>query len=495
MAMPILHKRIAVSTSFHAHIPHVIRASEPHLSIAQKTQLKKEGKHKGQQPRYSGLLDPDAIPPCTDYMRQLVIGVLDPGKKHKPILLKYLEDLLKNLHYLEYADIKELTDLVSQKNLKGLSLHPQFWKDKEMLPLANIKNLEHLCVGRPFLSHTVGILQPILLNSMQIIQGLELHTSKSSSSFLEYWGKQVEPRHPDAVRQVHDFTAFKSLTLVGFQYSAKDYECIMPTITRAFDFLRLREPRLINMREDKLVLFQHLETLFGSANHTTIHLRSLCLELSDDKYRQNYCENELQLECIYRFICSFDTLTSLEITNYNAYTDDLDASPVLSLRPQQSILMQKDLRSLMMTFRGLESIPYISTETVALLINELPQLQEFQFSLESHDIVNSRALAQGKNLTTIRCDYHQGQFDYSQTRNPSPPVFETIIRGFLSSPSDTSDFVWESYYKLRNMTVGVRSIYDIASSFGDTTNTMKISEGGCHVTCRDLEEIVHPRRY
>jgi hypothetical protein len=47
--MPLLYNRIAVAAMFHAYIPKLIRALEPHLSIAQKRQLMKEGKYKGQQ--------------------------------------------------------------------------------------------------------------------------------------------------------------------------------------------------------------------------------------------------------------------------------------------------------------------------------------------------------------------------------------------------------------------------------------------------------------
>ncbi|KAI3580469.1 hypothetical protein IWW34DRAFT_429375 [Fusarium oxysporum f. sp. albedinis] len=74
LVMAIIHKRISVSTSFWAHIPHVIRRIEPHLSIAQKKQLKREGQYKGQQEKFSTRLDPNAVPPCASNVRQMIIG-------------------------------------------------------------------------------------------------------------------------------------------------------------------------------------------------------------------------------------------------------------------------------------------------------------------------------------------------------------------------------------------------------------------------------------
>ncbi|RSM07062.1 hypothetical protein CEP52_005431 [Fusarium oligoseptatum] len=81
IAMPYLYKQIAVAAMFHAHIPKLIRALEPVLTIAQKKQLKKEGKYKGQQERFSSRLDENAKPLCADYVRSIVVGVCDPGRK------------------------------------------------------------------------------------------------------------------------------------------------------------------------------------------------------------------------------------------------------------------------------------------------------------------------------------------------------------------------------------------------------------------------------
>ena len=109
LMMPRLYHRIAVAAMFHAHIPKLIRALEPHLSIAQKKQLKKEGKYKGQQERYSTGLDEKAKPICAGYVRQMVVGAADPGRKHKYIVVRYVEEAFKNMHNLEIVETRVLT--------------------------------------------------------------------------------------------------------------------------------------------------------------------------------------------------------------------------------------------------------------------------------------------------------------------------------------------------------------------------------------------------
>jgi hypothetical protein len=102
--MPRLYGRITVAAMFHAHIPKLIRTLEPHLTIAQKKQLKKEGKYKGQQERYPTGLDEKAKPICATYVRQIIVGASDPGKKHKYIVDRYVEEAFKNMDNLEIVD-------------------------------------------------------------------------------------------------------------------------------------------------------------------------------------------------------------------------------------------------------------------------------------------------------------------------------------------------------------------------------------------------------
>lgn len=114
---PRLHKRVAVAAMFHAHIFKVIRALEPHLTIAQKKQLKKEGQYKGQQAKYPTGLNQHAIPECASWVRQIVIGRIDPGKNHEYIVHRYVEEAFQNMDNLEIVETKSLTVYVTQKHV------------------------------------------------------------------------------------------------------------------------------------------------------------------------------------------------------------------------------------------------------------------------------------------------------------------------------------------------------------------------------------------
>jgi hypothetical protein len=108
--MPRLYGRVAVAAMFHAHIAKLIRTLEPHLTIAQKKQLKKEGQYRGQQERYPSGLDEKVKPICATYVRQLVVGVADPGRKHKYIVDRYVEEALKNMSELEIIETHVYTE-------------------------------------------------------------------------------------------------------------------------------------------------------------------------------------------------------------------------------------------------------------------------------------------------------------------------------------------------------------------------------------------------
>lgn len=109
LTAPRLYKRIELAAQYHANIQQLIRTAEPYLTIAQRKHLKQQGRYKGQQDDFSSRLDADAVPVCSDYLRQLVVGYIDPGPKHKPICICYVEEVLKNLKNLETFDSVILT--------------------------------------------------------------------------------------------------------------------------------------------------------------------------------------------------------------------------------------------------------------------------------------------------------------------------------------------------------------------------------------------------
>ncbi|KAJ4129867.1 hypothetical protein NW768_006837 [Fusarium equiseti] len=101
LAMPQLFKRIERSCGLHVHIAKLIKTTEPFLSIEQRKQLKKEDIYKGQQETFPDDVDPDKKPEISNYVRQILVETGDPGKKHRYIVYRYVEELLENLDNLE----------------------------------------------------------------------------------------------------------------------------------------------------------------------------------------------------------------------------------------------------------------------------------------------------------------------------------------------------------------------------------------------------------
>ncbi|KAF5560143.1 hypothetical protein FNAPI_4310 [Fusarium napiforme] len=469
IVMAIIHKRISVSTYFWAHIPHVIRRIEPHLSIAQKKQLKREGQYKGQQEKFSTSLDPNAVPPCASNVRQMIIGKIDPGKKHKPFLMRYFEEVLKNLHNLEVFDAKDLTELMAEglskmKNLKSIRLDPykHSVQSEAITALAKLSNLEHICIeDRGYGSIVVADerpLQSMLLNSLSTLQSLEIRTSKYYSDFLGDWEEKLKARNPDASKQGYDFTALKSLTLHGMSFSGDFCKKVMPNITRAFDFLQLRELNLMNLEEGQLTFFKHLEDLFTKADKRDIHLRKLCLDMKGPGHTSNYVETEVHLEGVYRFILSFDSLTSLEIHDYNMYNTNVQSNPGLSRRLLQSVVKHTGLETLRFHYRHLGSesweIPYASAENVNILTKNLPSLRVFEVAPQEDNLKDAmaRALSRAKNLTNLLCPNFKSYYDDRQ--NAHLNLAKKLLGGFLEIASSCDKFVWEEHFKLDRLTMG-----------------------------------------
>ncbi|KAH6890672.1 hypothetical protein B0T10DRAFT_324881 [Thelonectria olida] len=484
LMMPRLHKRLAVAAMFHAHISKLIRALEPHLTIAQKKQLKKEGKYKGQQERYSTLLDEHSKPFCADCVRQIVVGVADPGRKHKYIVERYVEEGFKNMTNLEIIETRMLTESMGQsiaalKNLQALRLFASDFRVEAMRPLAKLKNLKHLSLeDHGFSSHAIGddhVLRSMIQNSTSTLQSLDVAASSYLSNFLEDWEKKV----PAVADQSHDLTALKSLALSDLSFDAT----FIKSLQRAIDFMGLRELKLGHLSEGKHLFFDHLTSLTSSRpTGAGIGLRSLFVKMSKDSYGQTPGQNQADLEAKYRFISSFDTLTALELEDYNQYSDLITTNPGLSDALLQAILKHENLTCLKISYTGVIcgcKIPYLSAATVATIIDNLPHLQEFEFAPEEPEIEEiGKVLSRGTNLTSITCFPHLSWADAPQSNEePGFNILSGIVKGFLSRDADSGSgrFIWEEHYKLKRVSVNYRS-WDVASKFGQAAKGMKKAE-------------------
>ncbi|KAH7009707.1 hypothetical protein EDB80DRAFT_641816 [Ilyonectria destructans] len=481
--MPRLHKRIAIAAMFHAHIQKLIRGLEPYLTIAQKKQLKRDGKYKGQQERYSSHLDENLKPACADYVRQIVVGVSDPGRKHQYIVHRYLDEAFKNLSNLEIVETRVLTksmgqSIASMKNLQALRLFSTDFEAGALKPMAKIKNLKHLSMqDHGYMSNLEdedNIMRSILINSMSTLQSLVVETNSYASNFLKDWEKKISARGATG-SQKHDLTALESFGLSRVSFDAT----FIKSLDRAIDFVGLTQLTVGRLSHGQHLFFQHLTGLTSSAQSSAadISLRTLNLEMAEESYVQTPAENLVDFEAKCRFISSFDTLTTLILPDYNQYPREIATNPGLSNMLLQAILKHKKLRSLKISYSGIISdrkIPYLSAATVATIIDALPELQDFEFAPEEVEIDEiGKALARSTNLTTITCFPHDSWAGYPQPAEPGFVILSGILQGVLSRDggSGSGKFNWEDHSRLKRVSVSYRT-WDIASKFGKVTKRL-----------------------
>jgi hypothetical protein len=290
--------------------------------------------------------------------------------------------------------------IASLKSLQALRLLSENPEVEAMTPLAKIKNLKHLSVENGS-SDENNVVQSILLNSTSTLQSLVVMTNLYATSFLQDWEKEVSA--DDALaKQKHSLTVLKSFTLGGASFDATSIK----SLQRAIDFMGLRELTLGRLSDGKHLFFQHLTSLttFSQNNATGISLRSLCLEMRDERYGEPFEQTQANFEAKCRFISSFDTLTTLEIKDYNQYPATIATNPGLSDTLLQAILKHKNLRSLKISYSGVLSgckIPSLSAKTIAAIIDNLPQLQDLEFAPEEAEIVGSFRYSTGQILPSI----------------------------------------------------------------------------------------------
>ncbi|KAI1050908.1 hypothetical protein LB507_009241 [Fusarium sp. FIESC RH6] len=109
LVMPQLYKRVEASVEYHAHIAKLIRSIEPALTIEQRKQLRKEGQCKGQQETFPKV-DEKRRPEIANFIRQAAFEIGDPGQKHRFIVYRYIEELLKSASNLQVFAATDFTE-------------------------------------------------------------------------------------------------------------------------------------------------------------------------------------------------------------------------------------------------------------------------------------------------------------------------------------------------------------------------------------------------
>ncbi|KAL3601209.1 hypothetical protein FPOAC2_05465 [Fusarium poae] len=498
IAMAITHNHIAVKVYYYAHISKVFRLLEPHLSITQKKELKKLGKYKGRQDRFSSRLDQDAVPGCAQQVRQMTIGSINPGTKHKKVVLRTLEEVLKNLTNLEVLDTTELTtsmasSIVGMKNLKALRIQGFSTSIKSLSQLRGLKHLSIRSMSSCFGGMTrEKTLKSIILNLSPTLESLEIYRTRWPLNFNNVGEHGVLAVDAESLNESLTFPVLKSLRL-NCPSPKGDSKICLSNILRSVNFFQLQKLELTQLEEGKSTFFRSLQNLFNTAEKGTVQLRHLVLDM--DVEQPDFMASEIHLEDIYRFIASFETLTSLDIYNHNIFKNNLFNNPGISRRLRRVITMHKGLQSL--RFRYTRNVPpYASVNTLRALTENLPQLRVLEIPLEDKDFDGiARSILSAKKLETLICSLFSSWNQSS--KHATIMLLGKIIGSLLHIAEDSAEFAWEGVYCLKQINIGFRE-FAIGSDLQPTEDMAcpeRISKDDKSVWVQDKRVIARSRQF
>ncbi|KAI1049009.1 hypothetical protein LB506_005077 [Fusarium annulatum] len=471
---PRLYERIDVSVAYHAHIPKLIQTLEPFLSINQRKQLRKEGQYRGQQESFPNVVDPQKKPRFGEYARQASLFIGDPGKNHKFIVNRYVEEALKNMSNLEVVETSSITEsvsksLASQKNLRALSVSAGNLGESEAKPLAKIKDLKHLAI------HLLGFASPnfrkdntplsLILNSRATLRSLDIETGSFSSVFLDDWPKGKS------------LTSLKSFSLTG----ATIDEDFLSALANAVDFVALAELKFGYLSHDLKILFEYLSDVFSKARDDQkdkIKLRNLDIEMGKETSFAVPEEQEAHVDARIDFISSFDTLTCLELHDYGQYRQEITVNPGLKSSLVRAILKHEKLTKLKISYRGVTSgykITCLEPDTVSTLVDNLPALKVFEFIPEPTKLADiARIICHGRNLATVILITGGSWSSLAENQEKGleflHAIFEQVLNGGVNSAAGV--FKWEDYSKITRVAVDWM-IWEVGSKLGKAKKGMK----------------------
>ncbi|KAM0243046.1 hypothetical protein ACHAP5_006918 [Fusarium lateritium] len=473
---PRLYSRVSVAVDFHGHIAKFIRNIEPHLSIKQRKQLKKEGKYRGQQDKYPSNLGPKEKPACAEYVRQLFVRHLNPGKKHAQILYRYIEEALHNMINIEILEFdtinEEIAESISRlEKLQALSICPNYEEEEfskaESDSLKKIKNLKHLLLGG---GDQFGTLQALLLNSGSTLKSLDM--SPDASDFWERLEMAFKAGRHGTDRKPH-LSALKSFTLSGSWFEST---WITPGSIRSLGtvigFIGLQELNITYLPDQVNLLYDHLAEVYSTAygHGTGPHLRKLSMDMSFRNRFHTADQKQAIIVSQIRFLSSFNTLTSLHLNEYGKYSDENFTNPGLPDVMMQAILKHNNLERLGICYGGIgsrEKIPYLSATAVATLVDGLPKLKFLDIAPEEDDTeALGHALSHSASLESIIFSHTPTWASPHCSDEPNMSLLEDLLKANLSKGDVTKarKYKWETHCKLRSVTID-EARFQIASKF------------------------------
>ncbi|WXC42770.1 hypothetical protein QX201_002548 [Fusarium graminearum] len=477
LVIPQLYKRVQGFVTYHAHIAKLIRTIEPLLTIEQRKQLKKEGQYKGQQESFPDKADDKKKPEIADFVRQAMLDIISPGKKHGYIVYRYAEELLKSINNLEVFAATSISEsmaktLAIRNNLQALWLHISDHQNTEAEALAAIRGLKHL---RLYAYNYIGTGIPplsLIWNSRSTLRSLQLNSSPFKFLYKEV--KDTSSSTTGSSNPQYDLSALKSLSIKGASIDPDEVDCI----TRAIDFTKL-ENLNVGYKNVKIeLLFKRLIEIFSAATSTDIKLRSLSVHLgtqgnSNLTRMVAYPEEE---DHGIEFISSFSSLTSLTIVDAGVHSSDLP-NPGFKDTLLRGIFTHTNLAKIefgdSISLTGWQ-MPCLDTQMVKRFIENFLQLKHFHFYAEENQFNEiAETLSPCRNLESILIN-RGGRFKYEET---GPGFLRHLTLPILERGSDdkTRDYKWEDHSKFSRLTMGF-SVWEVGSKLGKAKKGIKKAE-------------------
>ncbi|OBS28303.1 hypothetical protein FPOA_02244 [Fusarium poae] len=475
--IPQLFKRVEGSVSFHAHIAKLIRTIEPLLTIKQRKQLKKEGQYKGQQESFSNNTDDNERPQISDCVRQAIFYIGDPGKKHRYIVFRYVEELLDSTPNLEVFAATCLTKpmatkLAAKKNLRALFLNTSWTDNIDTETMSGIQGLKHLHLLTSNCFSTSSPPLELIWNSRSTLRSLDLDRSYFHSLY-----KAVDNSigKAESLNPQHDLSALRSFSIRGTKINPDE----VVSLIRAVDFTSLENLKFGYKNVNIGLLFRRLIDIFSATKNAEIKLRSLSLNLGSQAFSNlirmvaKTGEEDLGIE----FISSFNTLTSLIVVDAGIHSSNLP-NPGLKDTLLQGIFMHTNLTTL--EFRDSIStsgckVPCLDTQTVKRFIENFPQLKNFHFYPEEKQLDEiAEVLSRGRNLESVGISTRESTKDKDEEKGPE--FLRQLVLPILDRDSnDKGDYQWEDSSKFSRLTMGV-SVWEVGSKLGKAIKGMKNAE-------------------
>ncbi|CAH0023451.1 unnamed protein product [Clonostachys rhizophaga] len=397
------------------------------------------------------------------------------------LAIRWLGQALGNMHSLEGLHCDLLTDqMVTQifrlDKLKEVGL----WNDEKpdsLQDLRHLRDLTYLSLGGDMAcgDHTIPMM---ILRSAKTLKRLQLQPF--FEGLWEYSWRRMVRELSSREDQLPFLSALKELTLSAVEF----HPDLLSVLPKMVDFASLDELSIKHLDGSQRPFLDVVVRSLRSPIRPSlgVQLRSLCLGWLGFAMTTDG-PNVMSTTDMTRLIACFDTLTRLEVQNYNQFANPPGYN-MLKFYPAliEAVIQHKNLKVLKFTHTEWEpslreiarevKFPKLSESEVKIFIDNLQGLEEFHFAPDVKRAWRVGAtLAAAPNLRYVGCDGFELWMKWEPEWSPRSDPY--ILLGLAhavfkkheksSNDGDQVPFTWEDHTKICSMTIdGIR--IHIASS-------------------------------